>query len=57
MAADEYPQLKDTIPKTLVDDTPPDLWGVDRAPSRGILGLEYRDLRTCIVDSLKLLIN
>ncbi|KAK2686238.1 hypothetical protein QWA68_014687 [Fusarium oxysporum] len=57
VAADEYPQLKDKIPKTLMDDTPPDLWEVDTAPSRDILGLEYRDLKTCIVDSLKLLIN
>ncbi|KAK2681943.1 hypothetical protein RAB80_003736 [Fusarium oxysporum f. sp. vasinfectum] len=57
VAADEYPRLKDKIPKTLVDDTPPDLWEVDAAPSTDILGLEYRDMRTCIVDSLKLLIN
>ncbi|KAJ4037512.1 methylglyoxal reductase (NADPH-dependent) gre2 [Fusarium oxysporum] len=57
VAADEYPRLKDKIPKTLVDDTPPDLREVDAAPSTDILGLEYRDMRTCIVDSLKLLIN
>ncbi|KAI7769302.1 hypothetical protein LZL87_011832 [Fusarium oxysporum] len=57
VAADEYPELKDKIPKTLVDDTPVDLWEVDTAPSKDILGLEYRDLKTCIVDSLKLLTN
>ncbi|KAH7187075.1 hypothetical protein BKA60DRAFT_548464 [Fusarium oxysporum] len=57
VAADEYPQLKDKIPKTLVDDTPADLWEADTAPSRDVLGLEYRDLNTCIVDSLQLLIN
>ncbi|KAM0084066.1 methylglyoxal reductase (NADPH-dependent) gre2 [Fusarium odoratissimum] len=57
VTADEYPELKDKIPKTLVDDTPVDLWEVDTSPSKVILGLEYRDLKTCIVDSLKLLIN
>jgi hypothetical protein len=57
VVADEYPQLNDKIPQALVDDTPADLWEVDTAPSRDVLGLKYRDLKTCIVDSLKLLIN
>ncbi|CCT69217.1 related to ketoreductase [Fusarium fujikuroi IMI 58289] len=57
VAADHYPHLKDKIPKTLVDDTPADLWEVDTAPSKDVLGLEYLDLETCIVDSLKLLMN
>ncbi|RBA09676.1 hypothetical protein FPRO05_05612 [Fusarium proliferatum] len=57
VAADHYPHLKDKIPKTLVDDTPADLWEVDTAPSKDVLGLEYLDLEACIVDSLKLLMN
>lgn len=41
----------------LVDDTPTDLWELDTAPSKYVLGLECLDLETCAVDSLKLLIN
>lgn len=55
VAADSYPPLKDETPKSLVDDTPADLLGVDTAPLKDVLGLEYRDLSTCIVESLKLL--
>ncbi|XEV01561.1 hypothetical protein FSHL1_006848 [Fusarium sambucinum] len=57
LAADEYPQLQDKIPKTLVDDTPADLWEADTEPSRDVLWIEYRDLKTCIVDSLRLLMD
>lgn len=57
VVADSYPQLKDKIPKTLVDGTPAGPWEIDTAPLKDVLSLEYRDLRTCIVESLKLLIH
>ncbi|KAM0543257.1 hypothetical protein ACHAPJ_012403 [Fusarium lateritium] len=53
IATREFPQFKDKVPKILVDDTPVDLWDVDTAPSREVLGIKYRDLKICIVDSLK----
>ncbi|KAK3315839.1 putative NAD dependent epimerase/dehydratase [Apodospora peruviana] len=41
----------------VVDDMPEDVYGWDNEKSRRVLGLEYRDLQTCVNDSVEAILR
>lgn len=52
---EQVPEMGGLRPATFESDLPADLYGADTARSREILGLEYRTLQECVVDSLRVL--
>ena len=48
-----FSEYKDKLPAELKDDLPADLYGYDNSRSIAVLGLEYRPLDKCIVDTVK----
>lgn len=49
-----HPALAERLPpeEGCVDDLPGDVYGFDNARSREVLGLEYKDLRTSVADTV-----
>lgn len=52
VAVAEFPALAGKVPQRLDSDKPSDLFKVDTTPSVEILGIEYRGLDKCIVDTI-----
>ena len=50
---DNFPEYKDRLPTELKSDRPGDVYGYDNSRSIELLGLEYRSLDMCIVDTVK----
>ncbi|KAL3496159.1 hypothetical protein BJX62DRAFT_251714 [Aspergillus germanicus] len=52
---DCLPEMRGLVPDSieLTSDLPSDLYGIDTAASREVLGLSYRSLPDCIVDNLR----
>ena len=50
---DNSPEYKDRLPTELKSDRPVDVYGYDNSISTELLGLQYRPLHKCIVDTVK----
>ncbi|KAL9612893.1 MAG: hypothetical protein Q9167_002526 [Letrouitia subvulpina] len=50
---DNFPEYKDRLPAELKNDRPADVYGYDNSRSIELLGLQYRPLDKCIVDTVK----
>ena len=48
-----FPEYKDRLPTKLENDRPVDVYGFDNSLSTELLGLQYRPLDKCIVDTVK----
>lgn len=49
---DRFPEYTDELPRDLKNDRPEDVYGYDNSRSKQLLGLEYRPLEKCIVDTV-----
>jgi nucleoside-diphosphate-sugar epimerase len=55
---ESHPELhKKLPPETAPDDMPPNVYGWDSSKAQKVLGLEYRDLKTCIDDTVNSIIK
>ncbi|KAH8691972.1 putative NAD dependent epimerase/dehydratase [Talaromyces proteolyticus] len=55
---ERYPQLKDILPaEDSLDDFPESIYGFDVSKSKKMLGIEYRDLKTCVNDAVEAMIS
>jgi nucleoside-diphosphate-sugar epimerase len=52
---DESPELREKLPdgKSCEDDMPQKVYGFDNKRSREVLGIEYRSLKTSVVDTVR----
>lgn len=50
---DHFAEYKDLLPTELKIDRPKDVYAIDNSRSKELLGLEYRPLDKCIVDTVK----
>ncbi|KAF2101091.1 dihydroflavonol-4-reductase [Rhizodiscina lignyota] len=48
-----YPQLATKLPNNYESDLRRDIYGFDNSQTRNILGIEYRPLKQCIIDTVK----
>lgn len=48
-----YPELSEKLPKQYESDLPKDIYGYDNSRTRNILGIEYRPLKQCVIDTVK----
>jgi nucleoside-diphosphate-sugar epimerase len=53
-----YPELQDKLPlPELPDDFPENYYSYDVSKSRRMLGMEYKDLQTCVKDAVDAMIG
>jgi nucleoside-diphosphate-sugar epimerase len=50
---EEFPNLRPQLPENAESDLPKDVYQIDNSRSICVLGLKYRSLRECIVDTVK----
>ena len=51
---ESHPEMASKLPpEDAADDMPADVYGFDNKKSREVLGLEYRDLKTCVDDAVQ----
>ncbi|KIW90623.1 uncharacterized protein Z519_08406 [Cladophialophora bantiana CBS 173.52] len=48
-----HPDLAQNLPEKYESDLPKDIYGFDNSRTRDILGIEYRPLKQCIIDTVK----
>lgn len=48
-----YPQLAKQLPEKYEPDMPKDIYGFDNSQSKNILGIKYRPLKQCVIDTVK----
>lgn len=51
------PDAGGRLPRDVPDDFPADVYGWDNSKSREVLGLQYRDLKTCVSDTVESLMR
>ncbi|EAW20623.1 uncharacterized protein NFIA_030560 [Aspergillus fischeri NRRL 181] len=51
------PDAEGGLPRDMPDDFHADVYGWDNSKSREVLGLEYRDLKTCVRDTVQSLMR
>jgi nucleoside-diphosphate-sugar epimerase len=50
---EEFPDLRPQLPENAESDMPKDVYQIDNSRSIQVLGLKYRSLRECVVDTVK----
>ena len=50
---EEFPDLRPQLPENAESDLPKDVYQIDNGRSIRVLGLKYRSLRECVVDTVK----
>lgn len=55
---ESFPQYNDVLPSVdLEDDFPDKIYGMDASKSKKVLGIQYRDLKTCVKDTVEAMIS
>ncbi|QKX55325.1 uncharacterized protein TRUGW13939_02417 [Talaromyces rugulosus] len=54
---ESFPQYNDVLPPVAsADDFPDNIYGIDISKSKTVLGIQYRDLKTCVQDTVEAMI-
>jgi nucleoside-diphosphate-sugar epimerase len=54
---ESFPQYNDVLPPVdSADDFPENIYGIDASKSKTVLGIQYRDLKTCVKDTVEAMI-
>jgi nucleoside-diphosphate-sugar epimerase len=54
---ESFPQYNDVLPPVAsADDFPDNIYGIDISKSKTVLGIKYRDLKTCVQDTVEAMI-
>lgn len=54
---ESFPQYNDVLPPVdSEDDFPDKIYGIDTSKSKNVLGIQYRDLKTCVKDTVEAMI-
>lgn len=49
---DNFPEYADKLPKELKNDQPKDVYGFDNSRAREVLGIDFRPLNKCVIDTV-----
>lgn len=52
-----YPELSRKLPEKYESDLPKDIYSYDNGRTRNILGIEYRPVKQCVIDTVKSLLE